>query len=115
MNRPGALVVGGVVAALLLAGIGASAHTGLFVTKSSGVLSGVAGEEASAPRVEPTETPEPTEKPKAPATAEPTETPEPADTDTETNDEQQTGAQSESGDHEGDSGSSSGGGGEHGD
>lgn len=103
MKRPAVLIVGAVAGALVVAAVGASAHTGLFISKSAGVQSAVSGDEASNARVEPTDTPEPTEAPEAPPTAEPTETPEPADNDTETNDDQHTGTQTgdhESGNHE---------------
>lgn len=112
MKRPAVLIVGAVAGALLVAGVGASAHTGLFVSKVAGLTTGTAGEEASPPRVEPSETPEPTETPKAQPVAEPTETPEAADTENENSDEQ---GDNETGDHEGGSGSGSSGGGDHGD
>jgi hypothetical protein len=109
MKRPAVLIVGAVAGALLVAGIGASAHTGLFVTRSLGVQSGVSDDEASGARVEPAETPGPTETPEAQAT----EQPEPADNDVDNdneneNDDNDTNAapaasgDQESGDHEGD-------------
>lgn len=76
MKRPVMLIVGAVAGALLVAAVGASAHTGLFAAKFAGVQSAVSGDEATGTRTEPVETPE--------AAAEPTETPEPADTDTDT-------------------------------
>ena len=111
MKRPAVLIIGAVAGALLVAGVGASAHTGLFVTKSAGIQSGVAGDEASAPRVEPTETPEAqaTEPPEAADIDEDTD----EDNDSQTNDDDQGAAAAGSGEHE--SGSASGGGGEHGD
>jgi hypothetical protein len=116
MKRPAVLIVGAVAGALVVAGVGASAHTVFFVNKASGLNSPVAHDEASGARVEPAETPEPTDTPEAPPAAEPTEQPEPADNDTETNDEQQTETgDHETGDHKSGSGSGSGGGGEHGD
>jgi septal ring-binding cell division protein DamX len=120
MKRPAVLIVGAVAGALLVAAVGASAHTGFFTAKPAGLHSAVAGQEASSPRVEPAETPEPTETPEATPTAEPAATPEPADNDTETNDDNQAVApannhETETGDHESGSGSSSSGGGEHGD
>ena len=108
MKRPAVLIVGAVAGALLVAGIGASAHTVSFLTRSS-QQGATIGDESSGARTEPSESPEPSETP----TTEPTETPEAADTendtdsDTETNDEQTT---AETPDQE-----VSGGGEEHGD
>lgn len=103
MKRPVVLIVGAVAGALLVAGIGASAHTGLFVTKFAGVQSAVFGDESSAARVEEA-TPEPSETPEPSPTPEPAETPEPADTDTdndtETNDDNETGSPATTGNHE---------------
>lgn len=123
MKRPAVLIVGAVAGALLVAGIGASAHTGLFVTRSAGLQNALFGDESSAARAaeqspEPSETPEPTPTPKASATPEPAET----DTDTETNDDTETGAptndqetgDNQSGNQDGSDHESSGGGG-HGD
>jgi len=120
MKRPAVLIVGAVGGALLVAGIGASAHTALLVNRSAGLHSSVSGDEASGARVEPNETPEmtpePADTPEAQQTPEPTETPEAADNDTETNDDDQAGAavqagDQETGDHEsgGDGGHSGGG------
>lgn len=69
MKKPIVLIVGAAAGALVLAGVGASAHSALSFTKTahSGVV------EATS---EPSETPEPTETPEATATPEPTETPE---------------------------------------
>lgn len=121
MKRPAVLIVGAVAGALLVAGIGASAHTGLFVTRSAGLQSGVLGDESSTASVaeqspEPSETPEPTPSPEASATPEPAET----DADTETNDDTETGAptndqetgSNQSGNQEGSDHESSGGGGQ---
>lgn len=86
MKRPVVLIVGAAAGALLVAAIGASAHTGLSLTKALGVHSSVLGEEATGARVE---TPEPTETSEALPKAEPKEVPKTTetDTDTETNDE----------------------------
>ena len=81
MKRPVVLIVGAAAGALLVAAVGASAHSGLSLTKVVSLHQGTFGEDASGTRVEPTDTPE------APSSAEPTETPEAADTDIETNDE----------------------------
>lgn len=114
MKRPVVLIVGAAAGALLIAGIGASAHTGLFLTQV-GVHQGFSGDEASGARTEspePTDTPEasptaePTEQPEAPPTAEPTEQPEPPDEDGGSSQATSSG----SGDHEGDGQS---GGGDH--
>lgn len=76
MKRPVVLIVGAAAGALLIAAIGASAHTGFSVAKIAGLTSAVSSDEASN-----TETPEPTETPDA---TEPAETPEvDADTDTD--------------------------------
>lgn len=125
MKRPVVLIVGAAAGALLVAAVGASAHTGLSLTRMIGVHSAVSSDEASGTRLEtpePSDTPEATEAPEATPTAEPTEAPKPAetendtDTDTETNDEHAdhesaTGAANEGGTngHHGD------GGGGHGD
>jgi hypothetical protein len=77
MKRPVVLIVGAAAGALLVAGIGASAHTGLSVAKVAGVQSHVFGDEATGTLIE---TPEPTDSP------EPAQAAEPADTDTETAD-----------------------------
>jgi hypothetical protein len=116
MKRPAVLIVGAVAGALVVAGVGASAHTVFFVNKASGLNSAVANDEASGARVEPTETPEPAETPEAPPTAEPTEQPEPADNDNETedNDDQDEAPATSGGDQEGDH-QGGGGDGEHGD
>ena len=88
MKRPVVLIVGAAAGALLVAAVGASAHTGLSLTSLVGVHSAVQGDEATGAR---TETPEPSESPEASetpeATAEPTEA---ADNDNEQgdNDEQ---------------------------
>ena len=108
MKRPGVLIVGAVAGALFIAGVGASAHTVMFVNKALGLHSSTTSDEASGARTEPAEAPEPTETPEAPPTAEPTEQPEPADNDNETNDDNDhnaappTSGDHESGDHEGD-------------
>ena len=78
---------------MLIAAIGASAHSGFSLARLAGVQSSVSGDEASGTRTEPTEkpevtkTPEPTDTPEAPPTAEPTEKPDTeTDSDTETKD-----------------------------
>ena len=76
MKRPYLLIVGAVAAALVIAGVGASANTGLSLSKFVGVHSSTFGDESTGAR---TETPEPTESPEA------TETPE---TEAADNDEQ---------------------------
>ncbi len=76
MKRPVVLIVGAAAGALLIAAVGASAHSGLFLTPV-GVHQGFSGDEASGAR---TESPEPTESPEASPTAEPTELPEPSPT-----------------------------------
>ena len=82
MKRPAVLIVGAVAGALIVAAVGASAHTGLFNTHMTGLNSAAAGDEATGAR---TETPEPSETPET----EPTEAPEAADTDTDENDDSQ--------------------------
>ena len=72
MKRPLLVVAGAVGAALVIWGVGASAHTGASLGKVVGVHSSSLSVETS---------PEPSESPEA----EPSETPE---TETETNDEQ---------------------------
>jgi hypothetical protein len=121
MKRPAVLIVGAVAGALVVAGVGASAHTAFFLNKASGLHSAVAGDEASGARVEPAETPEPTDTPEAPPTAEPTEQPEPADNDKADNDnetaddgDQKAAPATSGGDHGGDH-QGGGGDGEHGD
>ena len=116
MKRPAVLIVGAVAGALIVAGVGASAHTVFFVNKSSGLNSAVSNDEASGARTEPTETPEPTDTPEAQATAEPTEQPETNDNDTETNDDDNKNpAPATSGEHDGGDHQGSGGDGGHGD
>jgi hypothetical protein len=95
MKRPISIVVGLAAGALLIAAVGASAHTGFSLIKAVGVQQSQFGDEASGARTEspepaesPKTSPEPTEKPEAPPTAEPSEKPEtdesgePADSDT---------------------------------
>ncbi|HET9780759.1 MAG TPA: hypothetical protein VFR33_03185 [Candidatus Dormibacteraeota bacterium] len=91
MKRPVLLIVGAAAGALLVAAVGASAHSGFSLTRLAGIQSSVAGDEASGARTEspePAESPEPTDTPEAAPTAEPTEAAEPADTETENNDDQ---------------------------
>ena len=123
MKRPVVLIVGAAAGALLVAAVGASAHTGFSLTRLAGVHSAVSSDEATGARTEapePSDSPEPTETPEATPTAEPAEAPEPADTETETGDNDDQGenkppaAQPTSSDeHDGDH--SGGGDGEHGD
>ena len=90
MKRPVVLIVGAAAGALLVAGIGASAHTGFSVAKIAGLTSAVSGDEATASRIE---TAEPADTPEATQPAEPAETDTDTDTevdedtDTETNDD----------------------------
>jgi hypothetical protein len=91
MKKPVFLIVGAAAGAMLVAGIGASAHT-FTLSRLAGVHTSAFGDEATGAR---TQKPEPTDTPEAQATAEPTDTPaaqkppEPADTDTdETNDQE---------------------------
>jgi hypothetical protein len=109
MKRPVGLIVGAAAGALLVAAVGASAHSGFSLSKVVSLHSGTFGDEATGERTEPADTPEtspePTDTPEAAATAEPTETPEAADTDTETNDDHEGGATTTqptgSGEHDG--------------
>ena len=94
MKRPVVLIVGAAAGAFLLAGVGASAHSGLSLARFTGVHSTSFGDEATGARTEPADTPEtaapePTETPEAPATAEPadTETETDTDVDVETDDQ----------------------------
>jgi len=87
MKRPVVLIVGAAAAAFLLAGIGASAHSGLSISKFIGVHSSTSGDEATGARTEPADTPEPTETPEAPPTAEPADTETEVDNDVETDDD----------------------------
>jgi hypothetical protein len=89
MKRPVVLIVGAAAGALLVAAVGASAHTGFSLTRLVGVQSSVSGDEVSGARTEspePSESPEPAESPEATPTAEPTEAPEPADNEDEQGD-----------------------------
>lgn len=114
MKRPLTLIVGTAAGAILIAGIGVSAHSGGFTLfRTVDMQQSRLGDEASGARLgspEPSESPEasptaePTEQPEAPATAEPTEKPEAPDSDTETRPSPTAG----SGDHDGDSHSGSG-------
>lgn len=102
MKRPVVLIVGAAAAALVLAGIGASAHSGLSTSKVVGVHSSTFGDEATGARTEPADTPEPTEKPEAPPTAEPADTETEVDNDVETNDDNGAAAAATSTKHESD-------------
>ena len=119
MKRPVLLIVGAAAGALLVAAVGASAHTGFSLTRLVGVQSSVSGDEATGARTEtpePTESAEPTDTPEAAPTAEPAEAPEPAETETETGDDNEApkAQPTSSGEHEGGGGDHhSGGGGEH--
>ena len=89
MKRPVVLIVGAAAGALLVAAVGASAHTGFSLTRLAGVHSTVLSDEATGARTEtpePSDSPEPAETPEATPTAEPTEAPEPADNETEAGD-----------------------------
>jgi outer membrane biosynthesis protein TonB len=77
MKRPVVLIVGAAVGALLVAAAGASAHSGISLATVVNSHTTVFGDDATSARVEPAESPEPTESPEAPPTAEPTEKPEP--------------------------------------
>ena len=70
MKRPVVLIVGAAAGALLVAAVGASAHTGFSLAKVVGQHVTTFGDEATGTRTEPTDTPEPTETPEAPPTAE---------------------------------------------
>jgi len=107
MKRPVVLIVGAAAGAFLLAGVGASAHSGLSLARFIGVQSSTFGDEATGARTEPADTPEAIEKPEAPPTA------EPVDNDVETDDDngaaaaaattKQESGDHETGDHQGDS------------
>src|SRR5579859_7297237 len=78
MKRPLTLIVGTAAGAILIAGIGVSAHTGGFALfHPVGMQQTQFGDEASGARLQ---TSEPTDSPEASPTAEPTERPEPAPT-----------------------------------
>ncbi len=120
MKRPVVLIVGAAAGALLVAATGASAQTGFSLSKVMTLHSTTFGDEATGTRVEPSDSPEPTETPEAPPTAEPAEVDNEAndevdnDVDTETNDETETktpAPTSSGGDHESGGGGST----EHGD
>ena len=74
MKRPYLLIAAAAAAGLLVAGIGASAHS-LTLSRFTHVQGVTFGDEASGAR---TESPEPSESPEAPPASEPTEAPEPA-------------------------------------
>ena len=74
MKRPYLLIAAAAAAGLLVAGIGASAHS-LTLSRFTHVQGVTFGNEASGAR---TETPEPSDSPEAAPTSEPTEAPEPA-------------------------------------
>jgi outer membrane biosynthesis protein TonB len=123
MKRPLTLIVGTAAGAILVAGVGASAHSGGFsLFRPVGMQQSQFGDEASGARLEspePSDSPEasptaeptaePTEKPEPSPTAEPTEKPEVPESDNETKPTPTAGT----GDHEGDGGSGSGGGSGH--
>lgn len=94
MKRPVVLIVGAAAGALLIAGIGASAHTGFSVAKIAGLTSAVSGDEASNARTETPEPPEATQPAEAPEvdTDTDTDTDEDTDEDVETNDDNGAGA-----------------------
>ena len=121
MKKPFGLIVGAAAGALLIAAVGASAHTGLF--HLAGVSQGISGDEASGAREspEPSEAPEPAEAPEPSPTAEPSEAPEQDEQgdndeqgeDTNDNETGPKAAPTGSGEH--DDGGGGGGGSEHGD
>jgi hypothetical protein len=126
MKRPVVLIVGAAAGALLVAAVGASAHTGFSLTRLAGVHSATFGDEATGARTEspePSESPEPAETPEASPTPEPTEAAEPADNDNEQGDNDDQGENNQpaaqptsSGEHDdGDHSGGGGGDGEHGD
>ena len=80
MRRPILIILGAAAGALLIAGIGASAH-GAFNPVHQVVLTNAGTETPEPADTEAAATAEPTEAPNAPTAA------EPADTDNETNDE----------------------------
>ncbi|HSP09434.1 MAG TPA: hypothetical protein VLU92_07550 [Candidatus Dormibacteraeota bacterium] len=114
MKRPLTLIVGTAAGAILIAGIGVSAHSGGFTLfRTVDMQQSRVGDEASGARLgspEPSESPEaspktePAEHPEASPKAEPTEQPEAPDSDQETKPTSTAG----SGDHEGDNHSGSG-------
>jgi hypothetical protein len=76
MKRPLTLIVGTAAGAILIAGIGASAHTGgLTLFRAVGMQQSHLGDEASGARLQ---SPEPSESPEASPKAEPSEQPEPS-------------------------------------
>jgi len=119
MKRPLTLIVGTAAGAILIAGIGVSAHTGgLTLFRSVGLQQSRLGDEASGARLgspEPSESPEaspkaePTEQPEPSPKAEPTEKPGAPDSDNETRPSPTAGA----GDHQGDNRTGAGGGDGH--
>lgn len=121
MKRPLTLIVGTAAGAILVAGIGVSAHTGGFsLFRPVGMQQSQTGDEASGARLEspePSDSPEaspaaePTERPEPSPTAEPTEKPEAPESDNETRPTPTAGT----GDHEGDNRGGTGGGDGHGD
>ena len=111
MKRPLTLIVGTAAGAILVAGIGVSAHTGGFsLFRPVGMQQSQLGDEASAARLEspePSDSPEasptaePTEKPEPSPTAEPTEKPEAPESDNETRPTPSAGTGDHGGDHQG--------------
>lgn len=117
MKRPLTLIVGTAAGAILIAGIGASAHTGGFTLfRTVGMQQSQFGDESSGARLR---SPEPSESPEASPAAELAEKPEPSPMAKheapESENETKPSSTAGSGDHEGDSqsGSGSGGGQEH--
>lgn len=91
MKRPVVLILGAAAGALLVAAVGASAHSGLSLTRMVGVHSSTFGDEASGARTEtpePSESPEASETPEAAPTAEPTQAPDNENEQGDNNDEQ---------------------------
>jgi hypothetical protein len=86
MKRPVVFIVGAAAGALLVAGVGASAHNGIFLATGITQHSTSLDDEATGARQE---SPEPAESPEAQPTAEPTEKPEPTEAPEVDNDNDQ--------------------------
>ena len=86
MKRPVVFIVGAAAGALLVAGVGASAHNAISLATNIGQHTMVQGDEATGAR---NQSPEPTESPDAQPTAEPTEKPEPTEAPEVDNDNEQ--------------------------
>ena len=109
MKRPLTLIVGTAAGAILIAGIGVSAHPGGFTFfRTVGMQQSQFGDEASGARLgsaEPSESPqasptaEPTEQPEPSPKAEPTEKPQAPDSDNETRPSPTAGSEDQQGDN----------------